>query len=233
MNLPDYWLQRPAMDLDDQRRAACDQLLAQVLSTGTNTLINYTLPLPKWKFLCHISDSHAIALHGTGDANIGLFEPHQPVDLAEFGNQKAVFAAGDGLWAMFFAVVDRERYSMSVSNACIRLADPAGQVSEPFYVFSISQKLLPQRPWRAGIVYLLPSETFVTQPVMQFGPYEVRIPQLASRVAVKPLARLEVAPSDFPFLSQIRGHDDARLHEYGQAMQTGAPWPDQAGGKDG
>jgi hypothetical protein len=40
------------------------------------------------------------------------------------------------------------------------------------------------------------------------------------------MARLEVAPEDFPFLKDIRGLDDARLAEYGQAMQTGAPWPE-------
>ena len=52
------------------------------------------------------------------------------------------------------------------------------------------------------------------------------IPQLASPVHVKPLARLEIRPEDFLFLSQIRGHDDSRLAEYGIAMQAGAPWPD-------
>jgi hypothetical protein len=52
------------------------------------------------------------------------------------------------------------------------------------------------------------------------------VPQLASLVPVKPIARLEVTPEDFPFLKDIRGLDDTRLHEYGQAMQAGAPWPD-------
>ena len=55
---------------------------------------------------------------------------------------------------------------------------------------------------------------------------QVRVPQLASLVPVKPFAYLEVAPEDFPFLKDIRGIDDARLPEYGQAMQTGAPWPE-------
>jgi hypothetical protein len=43
---------------------------------------------------------------------------------------------------------------------------------------------------------------------------------------VKPLARVAVEPEDFPFLSQIRGHDDERLEEYAHAMETGAPWPE-------
>jgi hypothetical protein len=106
------------------------------------------------------------------------------------------------------------------------LVDEAGLVSEPYYVFSISHSALCQKPWRKGTVYLLPGETFVNQPSLRFGTYEVRVPQLASLVPVKPIARLKVAPEDFPFLKDIRGLDDARLEAYGQAMQAGAPWPE-------
>ena len=60
---------------------------------------------------------------------------------------------------------------------------------------------------------------------MAFGPYQVKIAQLASFEPVVPLAKLSVAPEDFPFLNQIRGHDDERLQEYATALQTGAPWP--------
>ncbi|MCC6191631.1 MAG: hypothetical protein IT318_21600 [Anaerolineales bacterium] len=226
MDLPDYWLSRPAPDLDDEARRACGQLLAQATAAGPETAIDYTLAIPRWRFLCYAGDEHGLALHGTGDPGIRLFEPREANDLSDFGRQTAVYAAGDGLWAMFFAIVDRTGHALSVSNACVRLAGPDGQVSEPRYVFSVSQEALPQRPWRRGSVYLLPGETFVTQPPLTFGPYEVRIPQLASLVAVRPLARLEIEPEDFPFLADIRGHDDARLAEYGQAMQTGAPWPE-------
>src|SRR5262245_42289857 len=145
MMFPEYWLQRPPMNLDDQVQATFDHLLTQVKAAGTNTLISYTLTSPKWQFLCYLAEHHAIALHGTGNPNIDVFEPRQADDLNAFGRQKAVYAAGDGLWAMFFAIVDRDRYSMSVTNACIRLADATGQVGEPRYVFSISQTLLGQR----------------------------------------------------------------------------------------
>ncbi len=74
----------------------------------------------------------------TGDSQIQVFEPHPSNDLTEFGAQTDVYAASDGLWAMF----------------------------------------------------------------------------------------LKVDPEDFPFLKDIRVLDDARLQEYGQAMQAGAPWPE-------
>lgn len=226
MMLPDYWLQRPNIEIDTETRSDFDQLLAKVKVDGINTRIDYTFPLPRWQFLCYLADHLQVVLHGTGDPNIQVFEPRQSNDLNEFGAQNAVYAAGDGLWAMFFAILDRKHYPMSTSNACIRLVDEAGRISEPRYVFSISQPVLRQQPWRRGTVYLLPGDTFVKQPSLWFGPYEVQIPQLASLVPVRPFARLEVAPEDFPFLKDIRGLDDERLEEYGLAMQTGAPWPD-------
>jgi hypothetical protein len=60
---------------------------------------------------------------------------------------------------------------------------------------------------------------------MAFGSSTVHFAQLASFVPVQPLAKLTITPEDFPFLRQIRGHDDERLQEYATALQTGGPWP--------
>ncbi len=225
MMLPDYWLARPTTVFGEDARQAFDQLLAATLQAGPCPLIHYTLPWPKWSFLCYLAEQHPIALHGSGNAEIATFEPRQSNDINEFGNQCAVYAAADGIWPMFFAIVNREQYALTVNNACIRLIDREGNANGPFYVFSISATELARQPWRAGTVYLLPNTTFQQQAAFLFGNYEVQIPQLASLSPVQPLARLYVAPSDFPFLQQIRGHDDRRLPEYATAMQTGAPWP--------
>lgn len=224
MMLPDYWLQRPGEPIDERMQNAVDELLTTTLKVGGCPLIPYNLPLPKWQFLCHLADHHRIALHGSGNPEIPLFEPRQSIDLNEFGNQKAVYAASDGLWAMFFAVVDRDRVT-SITNACIRLEESSGVVHGPLYVFSVSQSALPGQPWRTGTVYLLPREPFTAQPSMAFGSSQVHFAQLASFVPVQPLAKLTVTPADFPFLHQIRGHVDERLEEYATALQTGAPWP--------
>ncbi len=224
--LPDYWLPRPKIKLDWQTRRDFDDLFSQVKSSSALSRIIYTLPAPKWLFLCYLADQGEVVLHGTGEPGIQVFEPRPSFDLNEFGAQTAVYAAGDGLWAMFFAILDRGHFKMTTSNACIRLVDEAGQASEAHYVFSISKQALQQQPWRNGVVYLLPKDTFEYQPALRFGPYTVLIPQLASLLPVIPYAWLEVTPQDFPFLNDIRGIDDARLEEYGQAMQTGAPWPD-------
>jgi len=224
MMLPDYWLTQPSVSFDDRAQIAFDELLKTTLISGGCPTIQFTLPWPKWHFLCHLADHHDIALHGSGDPNIALFEPRQSHDLNDFGNQKAVYAASDGIWAMFFAIVDRDRV-MSITNACVRLADQTGTLYGPYYVFSVSQSALPSQPWRTGTVYLLPRRTFTLQPPMAVGSNEVHIAQLASFVPVQPLAKLTVTPADFPFLMQIRGHDDQRLQDYATALQTGAPWP--------
>jgi hypothetical protein len=225
MVLPDYWLQRPKIKINSKTCADIDQLLEIIKLAGGITNIDYSFPIPKWQFMCYLCDTHGVVLHGTGDPNIQVFEPRKSNDLNEFGAQIAVYAAGDGLWAMFFAILDREHNRMTTSNACIRLVDKAGIVSEPRYVFAISHAALTQQPWRKGVVYLLPQKTFIRQPSFSFGQYDVQVPQLASLVPVKPYARLEIIPEDFPFLHAIRGLDDSRIQEYGQAMQDGAPWP--------
>jgi hypothetical protein len=227
MMLPDYWLTRPSVNFDERVQNAFDELLNRTLSIGACPTIEFTLPWPKWQFLCYLADHHNIAMHGSGNPDIGLFEPRQSNDLNEFGNQKAVYAASDGLWAMFFAIVDRGRV-MSVTNACVRLADETGTIPGPYDVFSVSQSALSSQPWQTGTVYLLPRSTFTVQAPIAFGPNQVQIAQLASFVAVEPLAKLTVTPADFPFLMQIRGHDDERLQEYATALQTGAPWPSNA-----
>ena len=224
MMLPDYWLTRPGENFDERMRNAFDELLSTTLSIGGCPTIQFSLPWSKWQFLCYLADHHDIALHGSGDPDIALFEPRQSNDLNEFGNQKAIYAASDGLWAMFFAIVDRDRVA-SITNACIRLEEDSGTVHDPLYVFSVSQSALPHQPWRTGTVYLLPRRTFMTQSPMAFGAYQVHFAQLASFVPVQPLAKITVTPEDFPFLTQIRGHDDDRLQEYATALQTGAPWP--------
>ncbi|MFN8487100.1 MAG: hypothetical protein U0350_05865 [Caldilineaceae bacterium] len=224
MLLPDYWLTRPSVDFAEKTRTAFDRLFHTTLRAGGCPTIDFTLPWPKWQFLCYLAEQHDIALHGSGDPNIALFEPRQPIDLTEFGNQKAVYAAADGIWAMFFAIVDRDRVG-SIANACIRLADQAGAVHGPYYIFSVSQSALPNQPWRTGTVYLLPRSSFIVQPPMILGAIEAHSAQLASFAPVQPLAKLTVTPADFPFLQQIRGHDDQRLQEYATALQTGAPWP--------
>jgi hypothetical protein len=61
---------------------------------------------------------------------------------------------------------------------------------------------------------------------MQTDSLRVHIAQLASMEEVVPLAKLVITPEDFPFLAQMRSHEDERLGVYAEAMTKGLPWPE-------
>jgi hypothetical protein len=126
---------------------------------------------------------------------------------------------------MYFAIVDRVK-SPSIVNACISLEGENGELGKPYYVFSISQEAVEKQPYHSGVVYLLPRDSFVRQAPLQAGATRVHIAQLASHEAVVPLAKLVIDPEDFPFLAQMRMHDDARLGLFAEAMMEGLPWPE-------
>jgi hypothetical protein len=225
--LPDYWIERPALSLNAATRAAVEELLAAAPEPllDVNALLELHEDVEPWKFLCGVAERSGFAFHGTGDPGIASFEPRRPVDLAPFGDQQAVFATSDPIWAMFYAIVDRDRYDLTLNNGCIYLLDSEDRPGVPHYYFSISREALTEQPWRSGYVYLLPPETFVEQEAGEYGGHRARVPQLASPVPVVPFARLRVSPGDFPFLAQIRGHEDERLSEYARAVMAAGPWP--------
>lgn len=212
-------------------RAAVEEVLSAMNDAldrplDVNSLLERHEGVEPWELLTGVAERRRIAFHGTGDPGIESFEPRRPVDLAPFGDQKAVFATSDPIWAMFYAIVDRSRYEITLNNGCIFLLDSSGRPRTPHYYFSISRDALQAQPWRSGYLYLLPAESFVEQAPGEYGGHRARVPQLASPVSVVPFARLRVSPGDFPFLAQIRGHDDERLAEYAQAVMTASPWPD-------
>lgn len=229
MTLPDYWLPRPPLALDRATQEAVEELADRMDSGDPPSDLSDLLrgrDVPPWEVLCGLAERRRVAFHGTGDPAIERFEPRQPIDFAPFGHQRAVFATSDPIWAMFYAIVDRDRHRLTLNNGCIMLLDGEGRPGMPHYYFSVSRQSLGRRPWRAGTLYLLPAEGFVEQPAGPYGGGVARVPQLASPLAVDPLARLRVAPEDFPFLAHIRGHDDDRLAEYAHAVMNAQPWPD-------
>ena len=229
--LPDYWLKRPPLDVNNSTRAAIEDFLSRGQPQAGDGLLDVDAivhgsgGVTPWHFLSALAERREIAFHGTGDPNIASFEPREPIDFAPFGHQKAVFATTDPIWAMYYAIVDRDRYPLTLANGCILLVDAEGRPGLPHYFFSITGDALREQPWRTGYVYFLPAETFVAQPAETYAGHTARVPQFASPVAVTPFARLRVTPEDFPFLAQIRGHEDSRLGEYAQAVMAAAPWP--------
>ena len=98
MQLPRYYLPRPALQLDAAALAAYEGLWHQFERAPAPAELIYTLPTPRWQFLCYLAERKPVVLHGSGTLDIRTFEARQSNDLHEFGNRAAVYAASDGIW---------------------------------------------------------------------------------------------------------------------------------------
>ena len=224
-NLPPYSLRRPPMPTDPATLAAFERLHATI-AEGEGGEIAYDLAAPRWQFLCYLADTKNIVLHGSDNPNIAMFEPRQSDDVNEFGDRKAIYAASDGIWPMYFAILDRARYPMSLINSSVRVHLQDGSRSEPYYFFSIAREALAQKPYHRGTVYLLPRQGFEKQASQRYRDWTIDPAQWASPVPVAPLARLAVGPEDFPFLDRMRGHDTEATFARARQDPDAFPWVD-------
>ncbi len=217
MRLPSFWLTRPDFDFD----AHAKQLEA-MLEAAQNGQILEDENVPPWAFLCWLCETQGFVAHGTGNPDIALFEPHQSNDVGWFGNRTAVYAASDGIWAMFFAVLDRPNVAMTVSNAAISIE--IGGVLEPRYFFGASRHAVEGRAYRDGWVYLLPSASFERESGGTSAGKRYESHHLASLEAVRPAFKINVRPEDFPFLERIYAFDDDELAIRVARDPNGFPW---------
>lgn len=225
--LPDYWMPRPAAPLTPMLTGMFDQLIDNALVGVGGQPLFYALDAPRWQFLCYLTEQREFVLHGSPSGEIEIFEPRQASDLNEFGAQKAIYAAADGIWPMFFAILNRQLHPTSIINACLRVEYPLGQMGEPRYFFSVEGDTLAHDPWTPGWVYILPRDSFVSEAPIPGGENtRVHTAQVASLEPVRPLARLWIEPQDFPFLSQVRAHAGERLADYARALNQGLPLPE-------
>jgi hypothetical protein len=226
MQVPSYYLSRPPLELDAPTRAACDALFAHSVSHPGVDLTDQ-LPVPPWQFLCYLADEHPVVLHGSNNPGITEFTPRQSNDSNPFGNRCRVYAASDGIWPMFFAILNRQHYALSLNNTCVRLATSTGVRSAPYYFFSITQTALPHRPWQKGTIYILPRASFEPCPPYTKAGVVYQSQEWASATSVQPYAKVTIEPNDFPFLAQIRGHDVDVIQTRAQANPGGWPWLDE------
>jgi hypothetical protein len=187
--------------------------------------VQYSLPAPKWQFLCWLADTQAVLLHGTHLAGIAVLEPTHPDDESQFGHRRAVFASSDGIWAMFFAILDRA-VAWSLVNACFSLRDADdGSVKDVRYYFSVNgDALVGGRGFSRGYVHVLPRRTFQREPPHYENGDVIESHQWASIQPVRPIGCVEVDPEDFPFLHEVRGHDPDVVRARAAAEPDGFPW---------
>lgn len=224
MDARDFLLPRPPLDLSPEKRRAFDDVWQSRPRRG---FIDYQLPFPKWQFLSYICETRETVLHGSHKKDIDTVEPHQANDIRAFSSQRAIYGTTDGIWVIYFAILDRQKYrGLLLNNACLQIRISADELSHPLYFFSITHSVLVQEPWCEGAVYILPRRSFEREASHQVQGTEIVLPHWISASRVYPLGKLQVGPNDFPFLSQIHGHNNERLDELIRAYPDGFPWPD-------
>jgi len=205
----------PELYLTPDKEAQFAALLQNILERADGDWIDYNLPYPKHEFIQYVIAQDIVIFHGSNNSEIELFSPtRKSIELRDEtgrGNMQAVYGTHDGLWSMFFAIVDRPHLRGSIRNGVMYFHNKAGN-QLAVYNFSINQDQLPEKPWRDGTLYFLPRETFVRLKLTD----QVYANEWASEQAVRPLAKLHLQPEDFPFLDQIGGHDDGELMRLGE-----------------
>jgi hypothetical protein len=199
----------PEIDWKDEVLSQCaDVYRSSVLPADGRHISNEDLGgLPAWVCLEYLVSRCQLLMHGSNEAELEEFTPRRAGDTFVGGEVPKVYAAASGLMAIFFAIVDRRRLwdlpCVPAINA-IHATWKSGDEKRQGYWFVVDHRALPHQPWRKGTVYILPRGSFET---------DYKGMQWYSLQPVRPLARLEVKPEDFPLLHEIRGIDwfeDAR-----------------------
>ncbi|GKU25059.1 hypothetical protein [Clostridium folliculivorans] len=168
-----------------------------IISEPKSFLIRYNSRFPKYRFVQYLSLKENFILHGTNNKNIDEFEPRIQT-LFNGKITEAVFASKDGIWPVFYAVLDRTKLEHSIRNGCVQI-----KTGPKFYFFSLSKDDLRKKPWTSGMIYILPSDCFhkVSNGSIQFDEWICEKP-------VKPIAKLEVNPRDFYFWTKTSAHKE-------------------------
>ncbi|MCY9531692.1 MULTISPECIES: hypothetical protein [Paenibacillus] len=153
--------------------------------------------LSKERFVRYIVTAENVLVHGSNHQEINELLTKQQT-LYNGIMTEAVFATSDGIWAMFYAVLDRAKLKINFRNGCV-----ISLRNKRFYFFSLTRETFEDTnyPWRSGTIYLLSKDTF-NGPEQKVAAFD----EWTSCTSVKPLARIHVEPSDFIFLDHVATH---------------------------
>jgi hypothetical protein len=210
----------PPLELELEEVALYESLLASIREEADGGWLELDDERPRWRFVEWLTRQQAVIFHGSPKDDIEIFRPVRTsvelMDHAGKGNLAAVYGTPFGLWAMWFAVLDRPRLRGSIRNGVMRWTDREGRALD-LYHFSVDHAHVGGDIWRSGTLYLFPRESF--RPT-QFYPGGPDSHEWASPEAVRPLKRLAVDSEDFPFRDDVGGHDDSELIRTEEAAEV-------------
>jgi hypothetical protein len=187
----------PVVGPEDEARfaAAADPLLAGEA---------VEVPRPRLDFLRWLAENRPVVFHGSPrDDLTELSTERRSTDTTTFGNQQAVYASTDPVWAIYFACLRRDNGWTGTRNGSM------GRVGGPLYprryFFAHNRGSASPDRFGPGSLYLLSPQTFVADAPLADA---IDTAHLVSPEPVTPLARIDVTAEDFPFADRVRYYRD-------------------------
>jgi hypothetical protein len=208
----------PVVDPEAEARftAVADELLAgEPVET----------PEPRLDFLRWLAENRSVVFHGSPRADLReLSTERQSRDATAWGNQQAVYASRDPVWAIYFACLRRDGGFAGTRNGSLGRA--GGTLYPRRYFFAHNRGSASPDRFGPGSLYLLSPRTFVADEPLAGG---IDTAHLVSREPVRPLARIDVTPADFPFGNRIRYYRDREPIWISLLRAGSGPAPSEAG----
>jgi hypothetical protein len=190
-------LQPPIVTAEVEARfdAAADALLASE---------PVAVPEPRLDFLRWLAANRPVVFHGSPRNDLReLSTERRSRDSTAWGDQQAVYASTDPVWAIYFACLRRDRGWTGTRNGTLGRA--GGPLYPRRYFFLHNRGSASPDRFGAGSLYLLSPSSFVADaPIAGV----IDTAHLVSHEPVRPLARLDVTPDDFPFVERVRYYRD-------------------------
>lgn len=187
----------PVVDPEAEARfaAAADALLA-----GETVAI----PEPRLDFLRRLAETRDVVFHGSPRDDLQeLSTERRSGDATAWGNQQAVYASTDPVWAIYFACLRRDRGWTGTRNGS--LGQAGGPLYPRRYFFLHNRGSASPDRFGPGSLYLLSPTSFVSDEPLAGA---IDTAHFVSHEPVRPLARLDVTPDDFPFGDRVRYYRD-------------------------
>jgi hypothetical protein len=188
----------------DPATAARFAIAADELLAGEEAAV----PEPRLDFLRWLAENRAVVFHGSPrDDLLELSTERLSRDSTAWGNQQAVYASTDPVWAIYFACLRRDGGWTGTKNGSMGRA--GGSLYPRRYFFLHNQGSASPDRFGPGSLYLLPPATFVADEPLAGA---IDTAHLVSHEPVKPLARLDVRPEDFPFRDRVCYYRDGEAN---------------------
>ena len=153
----------------------------------------------KVAFLQWLRRNRPVVFRGSARDDIDVLKPIRlSRDAGAFGDQQAVYASDDPVWAMYFAVL-RKQVIRWTKNSCSRVVGD-GRDRLPRYAFAVDPQAPVDGRLGPGTVYILPRDHFEAERP-EFGVIDPC--HLVAKGEVPVLAKIRVEPGDFPFADAI------------------------------